>query len=146
MEPQEHPPTHTRAEQSRINGAKSRGPKSAAGKARSSKNALVHGLTAQQVLINGEDPAHLHRLRASFLAAFQPADDVELTTVELMVAARWRQFRAMGMEAAFYNFSTSRADLAAALADPNTAPAERAAIAWHETVPRIPHPPQPPPL
>jgi hypothetical protein len=41
-----------RALASRTNGARSRGPKSAAGKARSARNALKHGLCAKKLLIS----------------------------------------------------------------------------------------------
>jgi hypothetical protein len=46
-----------RAAASRRNGAKSRGPKTAEGKARSSQNALKHGFRAQKfVVVGDEDP------------------------------------------------------------------------------------------
>ena len=78
---------------SRANGAKSRGPVTAEGKKRSSKNALKHGLASATIVLTTEDwPAYLRR--------FQPADDIELDLVEEMVAARWRQQRMWAIESA----------------------------------------------
>ena len=45
----------------RRNAAKSTGPQTESGKARSSGNALKHGLSAEQVVIFGEDPAAFAR-------------------------------------------------------------------------------------
>jgi hypothetical protein len=57
----------TKSESARINGAKSRGPKTAAGLKRSSQNALKHGLTAQTLLLPSEDPDEFHELLVSYL-------------------------------------------------------------------------------
>jgi hypothetical protein len=46
-----------RALASRKNGAKSRGPRTVAGKARSSRNALKHGLCASKLLVVPDEDA-----------------------------------------------------------------------------------------
>ena len=60
----------------RSNAAKSTGPLTKSGKARSSRNALRHGLTAEQVVISGEDPAAFETLQDDLYAHYQPADPV----------------------------------------------------------------------
>ena len=47
--------TSKRAEASRHNGRKSRGPKTAEGKSRSRFNALNHGMRAKTIVLPGED-------------------------------------------------------------------------------------------
>jgi hypothetical protein len=86
--------TEKRAEAARINGAKSRGPKTPEGKARSSQNAFKHGAYAQPVLLlANEDPAIFDSFRKGYVAKFQPADSVEASLVEEMVFAHWRMRR-----------------------------------------------------
>ena len=49
--------TEKQTSASRENAKKSTGPRTPEGKANSSKNALKHGLMAQDAVIPGEDPA-----------------------------------------------------------------------------------------
>jgi hypothetical protein len=85
---------------SRANGARSRGPVTAQGKQRSSKNAATHGFASASIVLTTEDwPSYL-QCREAFIQRFQPVDDVELGLVEEMVAARWRQQRIWALESA----------------------------------------------
>ncbi len=72
------------------NGAKSPGPSTPEAKARIAFNAIKHGLTAQSILLPGEDPAALKALADSILDAHQPATDEEFLLVEELVANKWR--------------------------------------------------------
>ena len=85
---------------SRANGAKSRGPATAEGKERSSKNALKHGLASATIVLTTEGWPNYLQCREAYIRRFQPADDVELELVEEMIAARWRQQRMWAIESA----------------------------------------------
>jgi len=86
--------TEKRAEAARINGAKSRGPKTPEGKARSSQNSLKHGAYSRcALLLANEEAPVFDSFRDAFLAKFQPADPVETSLVDEMVFARWRMRR-----------------------------------------------------
>ena len=82
--------SQAKSESARANGAKSRGPKTDAGKQRSSQNAIKHGLTAQTLVLPCEDPADYQRLLDSYHQQFRPDGPVENDLVREMVAARWR--------------------------------------------------------
>ena len=59
---------NARAEASRRNGAKSCGPKSPEGKARSAQNALKHGFRAQKhIVLPSEDAAEFEALEATLI-------------------------------------------------------------------------------
>jgi len=89
-----------RALASRNNGARSRGPKTAAGKARSSRNALKHGLCAKQLLIvPEEDAAAFEALQAQLLAELAPVGALQAVLAQRIVSAAWRLRRADRLEA-----------------------------------------------
>ncbi|MBK5294582.1 MAG: hypothetical protein JJE04_23240 [Acidobacteriia bacterium] len=79
-----------KAAASRANGAKSRGPLSPAGKARSAMNATIHGCYANAVLLVNEESAGWEELLLDFISRFNPIGKVELGLVEEMAAAHWR--------------------------------------------------------
>ena len=78
---------------SRENGAKSNGPKTEEGKARSSRNSLKHGATAKRVLLNTEDVDLFINLVEGYYDYFQPVEQPECDMVEEMVLSKWRQRR-----------------------------------------------------
>ena len=100
----------TKSESARINGAKSRGPVTEAGRRRSSQNALKHGLTAQTILLPSEDPDEFHQLLASYIRQFQPDGPVELDLVHDMVAAKWRLQRLALIETQLFIESMEHAE------------------------------------
>jgi hypothetical protein len=89
-----------RAEASRRNGAKSRGPKTPEGKARASQNALKHGLRAQKhMLLPGESTAEYQRLEAALLEELAPEGALQAVLARRVVAAAWRLERVERIEA-----------------------------------------------
>jgi len=71
--PEAVPQPGARALASHRNGARSRGPKTAAGRARSSQNALKHGRRARRlVLLADEDPAEYRAFHAAGRAELAP--------------------------------------------------------------------------
>src|SRR5436305_5478767 len=84
-------PSQLRSDTARANGAKSRGPKSAEGKEKSSKNALTHGFTAHHtLLLECENTGQFNEMREEFTAVHRPATPAEQDLVDEMIAARWR--------------------------------------------------------
>ncbi len=83
-------PSQSKSQSARTNGAKSHGPSTEAGRARSSQNALKHGFSAQTLVLPSEDPAEFHQLIAAYLDDFHPNGPAELDLVHQMVAAKWR--------------------------------------------------------
>jgi hypothetical protein len=92
-----------RAEASRRNGAKSKGPKTPQGKARSARNALKHGLRAEKFVILGdEDLAAFDALQAALMAELAPQGALQAVLARRIVAATWRLERAERMEAELF--------------------------------------------
>jgi hypothetical protein len=105
-----------RALASRINGAKSRGPRTAAGKARSSRNALKHGLCATKFVVFPEDAPAFKALEAALLAELAPVGALQAVLAQRVVSAAWRLMRADRIEAEVLDFRRSKdSDLGLAL-------------------------------
>jgi hypothetical protein len=79
----------TRAEASRINGAKSRGPKTEAGKDKIRHNAVKHGLTARSTLLPGEDPVAYEFRRLKFAQSTNPQNALEAMLTDRMTSESW---------------------------------------------------------
>src|SRR5262245_25349602 len=87
----------------RANGAKSRGPKTPQGRAKSSMNALKHGLTAETHAVDGENPDELPRFIAMVVDYFQPTSDLETELVLELANLRWRLRRVPVMETGLFD-------------------------------------------
>lgn len=99
----------SRADQARINGSLSRGPVSADGKARSSRNAVRFGLTCGRPLIlQDEDAADYADLRAEYYDEFAPATRAEMDLVDDMIQARWQIRRCQTIETALLDIELDR--------------------------------------
>jgi hypothetical protein len=88
-----------RAAVNRANAQHSTGPRTEAGKRRSSLNAIRHGLTAQTVVLPSEDPAQYEALRRQMLDEYQPATSTETQLVQELVDTAWRINRIPLLEA-----------------------------------------------
>jgi hypothetical protein len=96
-----------KSETARINGARSRGPVTPEGKARSSANSRRHGLTSS-VLLDGESDEHFQLLLADFMDQFHPRTGVETDLVEVMAIARWRLRRLLAIETRLFELEMVR--------------------------------------
>ena len=93
------PVSNARAEASRKNGAKSRGPKTPEGKARSAQNALKHGMRAlKYVVLPDEDAVEFQALEAALLDELAPEGALQLVLARRVAVAAWRLARADRME------------------------------------------------
>jgi hypothetical protein len=80
--------SHARAEASRQNGAKSRGPKTEDGKARAARNALRHGLRAQKYLVlPEEDAAEFAALEAALVEELAPVGALQTVRARRVAVA-----------------------------------------------------------
>src|SRR6266699_2119100 len=91
--------TQLKSDTARENGAKSQGPKTAEGRAKSSRNAVKHGLSSRNPLVleceNDDDFQALHNNQ---MEIHRPATPAEQDLVDQMVAARWRILRLQSLE------------------------------------------------
>jgi hypothetical protein len=74
----------------RANAQRSTGPRTAEGKARSSRNAMTHGIFCKDLLVPGEDPAAFAEVREGILRRLNPRDALELALVEESISSAWR--------------------------------------------------------
>jgi hypothetical protein len=83
----------------RRNALLSTGPRTAAGKARSSLNSLRHGIYASNLILPGEDIADFHQARNRLRALHQPHGRREQGLVDQIAIIDWKAERAEFIEA-----------------------------------------------
>jgi hypothetical protein len=98
----------SKAAAARANGAKSRGPATPEGRAKSSRNSLRHGLSAKSVLLPAESHEQFQLLLDAHIQQFHPANPVEMDLVEAMAVARWRLRRIWAIETSLLGHELER--------------------------------------
>ena len=88
-----------RAIQNRLNSLYSTGPRTPEGKARSSQNALKHGLTSRLPVLPTEDPAAYQQHCKQFHDEHEPATATEFQLVQELADTAWRLNRIPLLEA-----------------------------------------------
>ena len=89
-------------EANRRNAENSTGPRSEAGKQRSSRNAVRHGLTAETVIEPLEDAADYEAFEEAIAASFDPETAVERELILRLASLLWRLRRATSIETALF--------------------------------------------
>jgi hypothetical protein len=93
------PISNARAEASRRNGAKSRGPKTPEGKARAAQNALKHGLRAlKYIVLPDESAVDFQALERALVDELAPVGALQIVLARRVAVAAWRLARADRME------------------------------------------------
>ena len=96
--------TKAQTKANRENAKKSTGPRTPEGKAASSRNSLVHGMTSGKFLPPGADPDEFFQLLDQFRARFQPFDPVEDALVERLAAAEFKMRSVRYLDAGLFHF------------------------------------------
>lgn len=82
----------------RANAQKSTGPKTAKGKAVSSRNAVTHGLLANAAFMDRESRRKFNAFRDGLVRALKPIGEVEQVLAERVVSGAWRLRRILKIE------------------------------------------------
>ena len=90
---------------SRPNAALSTGPRTTAGKPRSSRNAIRHGCRSRTpaILLESESRQDFDTLLQVYLSRFQPCNPLERASVDRMAAAQWLKTRLCALETCMLN-------------------------------------------
>ena len=99
--------TFRQIEANRRNALKSTGPKTAAGKERSRRNAVRHGLTAETVISMLEDAEDYRQFEAAVIADYDARSAVERELVLRLVSVLWRLRRATTMETGLFEIQAA---------------------------------------
>jgi hypothetical protein len=89
-------------EANRLNGKKAKGRKTIWGKIKSSKNALKHGLLAEQFLIVGENKLEYEEFKQGLIDYYNPQDQLQEEIVFQLISMQWRIRRSARVEAGIY--------------------------------------------
>ena len=94
----------------RKNGAKSHGPVTPEGKARSSQNGATHGFKSRRIVLRNESVEIYNLILDAYNGIFQPVDIFESDCVQHMVNARWLIRRAEALTTAVYDLAIIRSE------------------------------------
>jgi hypothetical protein len=83
-------------------GKKAKGRKTIWGKIKSSKNALKHGLLAEQFLIVGENKLEYEEFKQGLIDYYNPQDQLQEEIVFQLISMQWRIRRSARVEAGIY--------------------------------------------
>jgi hypothetical protein len=86
------------------NSKKSTGPKTAKGKAVSSKNAVRHGILSSETLLTWESAEALESMRQNMHDSLWPEGELEKILVERIVSVTWRLRRVARIETSLYTY------------------------------------------
>ncbi len=124
--------TSDRAASNAANAQKSTGPRTAAGKQRSSLNALRHGLTGHVVVLPTEDLTAYQRHLQRFVDQFQPKGALEDQLVQSLGDTTWRLNRVPAIEATFLTLAAEDQLDSIHTNEPRAASALALAQAFHQ--------------
>ena len=99
--------TEAQTNANRENAEKSTGPRTPQGKAISSRNSLVHGMTSGKFLPPDGDPDEFFQLLDQFRDRFQPFDQAEDALVERLVAAEFKMRSVRYADAALFHIQAA---------------------------------------
>ena len=85
-----------------VNAQNSTGPKTVAGKAKSSANAVKDGLSSPRAVLSDEDPEAFEALRQGMFEQFRPNFPLEVELVEEVSTVLWRLRRIPQIEAGIF--------------------------------------------
>lgn len=105
------PSTAARRSANSANARLSTGPRTPAGKARSSQNARKHGLTSKDLVIGPEDHQEFDELLAQFQDDIAPQGALQQNLFHQLVAAAWNLRRIRRMETELCSHAASYLDL-----------------------------------
>jgi len=90
--------TNTRTTTNRANAQHSTGPRTDAGKQRSSLNALRHALTGQTIVLPSDDLIAYQRHCKGFFDEYHPKSETEKYLVQTIADTTWRRYRIAALE------------------------------------------------
>jgi hypothetical protein len=102
--------TRSQIEANRLNSQKSTGPRTAEGKAASSRNALKSGLDSECQFIIGEEREDFYALQQEHTALFQPLTAAERFQVDNLIRNEWLLRRLFRVESDLWEYQTAQAN------------------------------------
>ena len=124
------PRTEAQKLASRLNGQKSRGPKTAEGKAISARNATKHGLNSASVVLWCEKKEKYNQYLEDLTAEWEPETITELELVTALADAQWQLKRLTAIRTASIDLEMDRALESFRQDFPASDETTRLALAW----------------